>query len=98
MEGGIILIVWAHCHAPPSVSSLCPSSGPPLCPPSMSSSFGHRASLSFCHRTSLSCVGIHSCSFWGVRIVWAVGFVGNGRCVEVGVGMAVVVGVYNNEP
>ena len=28
---------------------------------------------------------------------WAVGFVGNGRRVEVGVGMAVVVWVYDNE-
>ena len=45
----------------------------------------------------VSHVGIRSCSFWGVRIVWAVGFVGNGRHVEVGVGMAVVVGVYDDK-
>ena len=50
-----------------------------------------------CRRTLLSHMGIHSCSFWGVGIVWAVGFVGNGHRVEVGVGMAVVVGVYDDE-
>ena len=50
-----------------------------------------------CRGTSLSRVGICSCLFCGVRVVWAVGFVSNGHRVEVGVGMAVVVGVYNNE-
>ena len=97
MEGGIILVVWARRRAPPSVSSLCPPSVPLPCPPSVSSSFGRRASLSFCRRTSLSRVGVRSCSFWGVRIDWAVGLVGNGHRVEVGVRMAVVVVVYDDE-
>ena len=92
MEGGIILVMWACCHALPSMSSLCPPSMCLSCPPSMSSSFSR-----CCRGTSLSRVGICSCLFCGVRVVWVVGFVSNGHRVEVGVGMAVVVGVYNNE-
>ena len=62
---------------PRRCSSSCRSRrvGLSSCPPFVSSSFGRRASLSFGCCTSLSRVGVRSCWFWGVRVVWAVGFV-----------------------
>ena len=76
-DGGreIILVLWAHCCAPPSL--------PLLCPPSMPSSFCHRVSLSFCHCMLLSRVGIRSCSFWGVHFVVGIGCVSRLPCQPV---------------